>query len=276
MKKVLISLGFIFMLQATADAQLLKKLQQKVSDAAEKVIDKKIEQKTDQIIGGNDSNQGSGLNNNNNDGGAVSSGSSGSAGRNRMSNTEGGGLVTTPPDVRENLNSAESAFRSENYGTARYAVQQAIMGVEMEIGNQLLKSLPDNVAGLAKEADQDQVTSTGWGWAGLQIYRSYKSSNKQLIFNIANNSFLSAVNQFLASGAYSQSTGGQQNWKQVMVKGNKAIIEYDADSGYKLSIPLGQSSLLAFEGINFSNEQDIMSAVNQFDIEGIKKTLGEK
>lgn len=193
-----------------------------------------------------------------------------------MSNTQGGGLVTSPPDVKQNLSDAESAFKSENYGAARYAIQQAIRGVEMEIGDKLLKSLPENVSGLTKEVDQDQVTSIGWGLAGLQIYRSYKSSNKQLIFNIANNSFLSAINQFLVGGAYSQSTGGQQNWKQVMVKGNKAIIEYDVDSGYKLSIPLGQSSLLAFEGINFSSEQDMMGAVNQFDIEGIKKTLGEK
>jgi hypothetical protein len=275
MKNVLIGLSFVFVLQTSADAQILKRLQQKVSDAAEKVIDKKIEQKTDQLIGGNENNSGIEVNNNNGEG-VSGQASQGGSGRNRINNTEGAGLVTTPPDVRESLSSAESAFRSENYGAARYAIQQAIMGVEMEIGDKLLKSLPDEVSGLAKEADQDRVTSTGWGWAGLHIYRSYMGNNKQLIFNIANNSVLSAANQFLINGAYTQSTGGQQNWKQIMIKGNRAVIEYDESSGYKISVPLGQTSLLAFEGINFSGEQDMMNAVNQFDVEGIKRTLGEK
>ena len=185
-------------------------------------------------------------------------------------------MVTTPPDVKENLSSAETAFKSQNYGSARYALQQAILGVEMEIGNKLLKSLPETVAALPKQADQDQVTSSGWGWAGLNIQRSYLADNKQFRFTIANNSMLSAINQFLVGGACGQSTGGQQKWKQIMVQGNKAIIEYDESSGYKVSIPLGQASLIACEGINFATEQDMMAAVNQFKIADIKKTLGEK
>jgi hypothetical protein len=263
------------MYQASVNAQFLKKLQQKAADAAEKVIDKKIEQKTDKLIGVNSENS----NGNEGNGPSNTQGSSGSpaSGNSRMRNTEGAGLITTPPDVKENLNSAESAFKGQNYGASRYAIQQAILGVEMEIGNKLLKSLPDAVAGLAKQADQDQVTSSGWGWAGLNIHRSYQSNNKQFRFTIANNSMLSAINQFMVNGAYAQtSMNGEQKWKQIMIKGNKAIIEYDASSGYKVSIPLGQSSLLAYEGVNFANEQEMLAAVNEFKIDDIKKTLGEK
>lgn len=276
MKKVLLSLSILLICQASANAQLLKKLQQKAADAAERVIDKKIEQKTDKLIGENNENSSetNGRTNSSVTNGATVSAAGGSKGR--MQNTQGGGLVTTPPDVKENLNSAESAFKGSNYGAARYAVQQAILGVEMEIGNKILKSLPESVAGIAKQADQDEVSSSGWGWAGLTINRTYQNDKKQFVFIIANNSMLSAVNQFLVGGAYSQSTGGQQKWKQIMVKGNKAIIEYDADSGYKVSIPLGQSSLLAFEGVNFASEQDMIAAVNEFNIEEIRNTLGEK
>jgi hypothetical protein len=46
-------------------------------------------------------------------------------------NTTGEGLVITPPDVNENLTSAEAAFKNGNYNEARYAVQQAMLGVEM-------------------------------------------------------------------------------------------------------------------------------------------------
>jgi hypothetical protein len=87
---------------------------------------------------------------------------------------------------------------------------------------------------------------------------------------------MASVNMYLANGGYAQQTNGQQNWKQVKVKGHRGIIEYDESSGYKLSVPLGQSSLIVWEGVNFASEQEVMSAANAFDIDGIKNTLGEK
>jgi hypothetical protein len=87
---------------------------------------------------------------------------------------------------------------------------------------------------------------------------------------------MSAVNMYLSNGGYAQTTNGQQNWKQTKVKGYKAIIEYDESSGYKLSVPVGQSSLVVWEGVNFANEQEMMNAANSFDLDGIKKMLGEQ
>jgi hypothetical protein len=84
------------------------------------------------------------------------------------------------------------------------------------------------------------------------------------------------VNAYLAAGGHAQTTGGEQNWKQVKVKEHRGIIEYDESSGYKLSVPIGQSSLIVWEGINFASEQDMMNAANAFDLDGIKMTLGEQ
>ena len=87
---------------------------------------------------------------------------------------------------------------------------------------------------------------------------------------------MTAVNMYMANGGYSQTTNGEQNWKQTKVNGHKAIIEYDDATGYKLSVPLGQTSLIVWEGVNFASEQEMMAAANAFDIDGIKKMLGEK
>lgn len=87
---------------------------------------------------------------------------------------------------------------------------------------------------------------------------------------------MQAINLYFNNAGYAQNTGGQQNWKQTKVKGYRAIIEYSESAGYKLSVPIGQTSLLLFEGVNFANEQDVMNAANQFDIDGIKTKLGEK
>ncbi len=246
-----------------ADGQgFVNKLKQKADEAATKALEKKAKEK----VGIEEDNSP-----------APEQQGTASENRNRPTNKGGGGLVATPPDVNRNLAEAESAFRSGSYGDARYAVQQAMLGVEMEIGRKVLESLPSSVKGLDKVAESDQVTSSGYGWVGLTIQREYLKGDKQLTTTVANNSaMMAAVNMFMASGGYSQTTNGEQNWKQTKVKGHRAIIEYSDHSGYKLSVPLGQTSLVMFEGINFDNEQDMMSAADAFDIDSIKKMLGEK
>jgi hypothetical protein len=243
---------------------LMGKLKQKAEQAAEKALEKKAKQQTGTDTGNSGQSGNSG------------NGSSGSNSSN-PSNKGGGGLISTPPDVKANLTDAETAFKATSYGEARYAVQQAMLGVELEIGNKVLKSLPETVSSLPYEKETDQVTSTGWGWAGLTIQRNYQKDDKQLRTMIANNSaWMSAVNMYLANGGYAQSIGGEQNWKQTKVKGHRAVIEYNESSGYKLSVPLGQTSLIVWEAVNFASEQEVMSAANAFDIDGIIKTLGEK
>ena len=253
---------------------LLNRIKQKAADAAEKKADELLNGKKkspeEQASNPAGTNNTTGISNP-----GIPGSSTGAGGAPR--NKGGAGLVSTPPDVKENLNSAETSFKSARYGEARYALQQAILGVEMEIGQDLLKSLPESISGLAKQSDKDQVTSAGWGWAGLTIHREYMKEDKQLSITIANNSvMMSAVNMFLANGAYGQTTGDNQKWKQTKVKGHRAIIEYDESSGYKLTVPMGQSSLIVFEGINFGTEQEVMAAAAQFDIDRIKKTLGEQ
>jgi hypothetical protein len=255
---IVFSIGY-----APASGQILNKIKQKASKKAEDALDKKL-------------GIGDDKNSNTNNPGAT--GGPGSPGGNNPNNTGGGGLITTPPDVQQNIADAQSSYKSGSYGEARYAVQQAMLGVEMEIGNKVLKSLPETISGLNKDAASDQVTSTGFGWVGLTIHREYNDNkNKEFRVTVANNAmWMSALNMYMSGGGYSQTTGGEQNWKQTKLKGNRAIIEYNEGSGYKLSVPLGQSSLIVYEGVNFASEPDMMKAAETVDIDGIKKMLGEQ
>ena len=252
---------------SAANAQgILKKIKDKAQQAADKVVDKKI----DDAVGVNG-------NNGNGNSGTPDMSSVGRSGK--PSNKGGEGLISTPPNVNENLTSADAAFKSGKYSDARYSVRQAMLGVEMEIGKKILEGLPAAISGLDKDPSSDKVTSAGWGlgWSGLTIQRDYKKDDKQLSFTIANNAmWMQAVNMYFNNGGYMQTSGGEQKWKQLKVQDEKAIIEYDASSGYKLSVPLGQTTLLVYEGINFANEQDFMTAVNQIKIATIKNQLGEK
>jgi len=240
----------------SVQAQLMKKLKEKAAAVAEKVS-------------GTETNQ-------TQNGTTTPAGEPATTGNNNPRNTSGGGLISTPPDVKENLASAETSFAGGKYSEARYAVQQAMLGVELEIGQAILKSLPQTIGDLNYEASADQVTSTGWGWTGLTIFRKYTKGDKQLRFTIANNAvWMQAINLYF-SGGYAQQSGGEQKWKQTKIKGLRAVIEYDENTGYKLSAPLGQTSLLVYEGVNYANEQEFMKAAEQIDVDKIKKQLGEK
>lgn len=254
------------------EAQVLNRLKQKVESKTEQ----KAGQEIDKLFSGKkkqtDGQSGQGGAN-----GGGGQGSQNAGGGSNPSNKGGGGLISTPPDVKQNLTDAGVAYKKNSYGEARYSVQQAMLGVELEIGNKIIKSLPESVVGLNKEAESDQVTSTGWGWAGLTIQREYSDKNdKQFSVTIANNSVMMAgVNAYL-SGGYAQQTNGEQNWKQTKVKGYRAVIEYSEGSGYKISIPIGQSSIILYEGINFASEPEMMKAAEVINIDAIKKELGEQ
>jgi hypothetical protein len=269
--RLLICCAVLLSLPSLSDAQILNKIKQKAQQAADKVIDKKV----DDAVNNQTNNNNQQTNNNNN--GMNNQGAPGANSKSRPTNKGGQGLITTPPNVNENLASAETAFKGGKYSDARYSVQQAMLGVEMEIGKQILAGLPESLSGLKKDPSSDQVTSTGWGWAGLTIKRDYNQDDKQLSFTIANNAtWMQAINMYLTNGGYMQTSGNEQKWKQVKIQDQRAVIEYDQSSGYKLSVPLGQTSLLMYEGVNFANEQDFMNAANQINIEQIKKQLGEK
>ena len=239
-----------------SDAQFLKKLKDKVNNA----------------MGNNSNADNSNSSSNQNNTTNSSSGS--------PTNTRGGGLTnTTPPDVNQQIADAEKAQASGNYSDARYSIQQALMSIELQIGKQILQSLPNTVSGLEKDTTQNKVMSTQWGWNNLTIQSVYKKGDQQLTVTIGNNTvYTGLIDMYYNNAAYMQtsSNGNNQNVKQTKVKDYKALITYDESKGYTLLVQLGQSSLIAWECVNFPTEQSVMDAANAFDVDGIKKMLGEQ
>jgi hypothetical protein len=235
------------------EAQLLKKLKQKINNA----------------VGTNsssNSNTNPESNNNNSSSGTPT-------------NKTGGGLTnTTPPDVNQQIADAEKSQAAGDYSDARYSIQQALVGIELQIGKQVLQSLPESVSGLQKDTMQNKVMSTQWGWNNLSIQSVYKKDDKQMTITIGNNVAYSGFVNMYFNSAYAQTSnnGDNKNVKQTKLKSYKALITYDDSKGYTLMVPLGQSSLIVWECVNFATEQDVMNAAGTFDIDGIKKMLGEQ
>ena len=258
MKRVLYILCFLVAATVTNNASaqgFLKKLKDKVNQTVNNAVDKKT---------GTSSGSESGNTN---------SGSNG-----KPSNKGGGGLSnTTPPDVKAQMAQAETAHAAKNYSDARYSLQQALIGVEIQLGRQILKSLPASADALTVDTAQDIVMSTQWGWNNLSIQRVWKKGDKQLTITIGNAGIYAGLaTMYFANAGMVEASNSKQNFKQVRVKGNKAIISYEDSKGYTLIVSVGQSSMIVWECINFANEQEVMNTADSFDINGIKKMLGEQ
>jgi len=245
---------------------ILNKMKDKVNRTVNKAVDKKVDQEVEKKTGISSSE-------------SSSSSGSGSSSSGKPMNKGGAGLTNTePPDVKAQMVEAETAHAAKNYPDARFALQQAMMGVEIQLGRLILKSLPPKVNNLPADTLQDKVMSTQWGWNNLSIQRFYKDgADKQMTITIGNNALYTGwVNMYFANVGMMEANAEKQNFKQVKVKGNKAIIQYEDSKGYTLIVPIGQTSMIVWECINFANEQEVMNAANSFDIDGIKKMLGEQ
>lgn len=107
----------------------------------------------------------------------------------------------------------------------------------------------------------------------------YKKGDKQMTVTIGNSGFYGGLaSLYFNNGAYMQTTsdGNNQNVKQTKLKGYKAVITFEESKGYTLLVSIGQSSLIGWECINFATEQEVMTAAGSFDIDKIKKMLGEQ
>ncbi len=197
----------------------------------------------------------------------------------RMSgkNRRGAGLDAEAPDVRRSIADAGSYYETREYIAAKRAVRNALWGVEIEIGQRVLKSLPTSVAGLEYIESSDEVSSMGAGFVGLIIGRKYQGKDDmQVQATIGNDSaILGMAGLYWHEGMYVQSTD-QPNRKEIRFQENRAVINYTDEDGYTLSVPFGQSSVFLINGINFENESQFMSAANQFNINNIKNILEDK
>lgn len=195
--------------------------------------------------------------------------------RRTATNRRGTGLSGTTIDVNQSITNAEASLAANDYKNAKNALREALWGVELEIGQKVLKSLPETVADLKVDPNGDKVTSSGIGFMGLLIERSYQGRDEmELSLSIGNDAALLGVaNLYMAGGYYQQSTD-QANMKQIRFQNHQGYIQFEEYSGYTLSVPFGQSSIFVLKGVNFETENEFMTVATQFKLEEIKQKLG--
>jgi hypothetical protein len=192
-------------------------------------------------------------------------------------NRRGAGLDQGIPDVNQHLTDAHDAFSGGSYTSAKSSLRQALWGVELEMGQGVLASLPESVGSLQYRPDDDRVSSTGVGFVGLVIERMYEGGDDVgLAVSVGSDAGLFGLAGLALAAGYHAEYAEETNQKQIRFQDHQAYIQYDEDEGYTLGVPFGQSSVFILQGVNFATESEFMGAAGSFSIQTIKQKLGEQ
>lgn len=256
MKRILILICTFLLLSTTMYSQSLRSIRNRLQN---ELIDKAV----DEVFDDNDKSDSDNQNSNANS-------------DRPEQKDDGSGLDNSLADVPEALTQASSEFNAKEYRDARASLRKALNTLEMNIGQEIIASLPKNVGDLPVKEDADQVSTSSSTWTGLTIHREYKKNDSWAAITIYNGSLSGLANAAIGSGYYTRSTNESTTEKEVRINGYDAVISFNENQGYAVKISLGQNTIAMVEGVNVGSETKMMAIAESFDYAAIQKSLGEQ
>jgi hypothetical protein len=177
-------------------------------------------------------------------------------------------------DFSADLASAKSAYAGGNLEDARFALQNMITDLDIAIGKEVLKMLPQKMESYASNVKSDNVTANT-GLAGAIVHRDYGTDAKKLNLDIMSNSpLVGSLNAMLSLPFIGNSSDGTQ--KTVKIQGYKGVLQKSVDSetnktDYTLQIPLN-NTLLTFT-VPDTNEAEVLKMANTIPVTDIAKMV---
>ena len=145
--------------------------------------------------------------------------------------------------------------------------------LDMIIGKEVLKLLPEKMDSFTVKTQEDNVTSNV-GFIGTTIHRSYGSQDDVDISIIGNSPLVSTLNAFLNTPLLGGMMSNGIN-KIIKVQGYKGKLTKD-DNGngqknYTIQLPLG-NSLFTLKANN-TTDTKIMAMANSMSLQSIAKLI---
>lgn len=175
-------------------------------------------------------------------------------------------------DVNEKLDEAQSAYKSGELESARFALQEALAGINQAIGREILELLPTQLGDMPKVETDDNVTGTTVMFAGLFVNRRYVGEASTASVEIMSDSpLIAGINAFMALPAIMVT---DPNQKRIKVDNYRGMLTKSEDTdgtvSYDAQIPVG-STLFSFRTTGIDNEKAVTDYLNQLQIGKISK-----
>ncbi|HMO34172.1 MAG TPA: hypothetical protein PKE63_06445 [Lacibacter sp.] len=171
------------------------------------------------------------------------------------------------------INNARSAYTAGKLEEAHFALMQAMQEVDLIVGKEVLKLLPQQMGDLAVNVKDDNVT-TNAGFLGTTIHRTWGTTRKADLSIIGNSPMIATINMFLNTPML----GGMVsdgNTKLIRIKGYKGQLQRETSSDgkihYNINIPLG-NALFTFK-VEETSDTEILKLAETIPLDQIVKLI---
>ncbi len=173
-------------------------------------------------------------------------------------------------DAETLLDKAVSEYKSGNLESARFELQQVLQEINQAIGRDILALLPDELSGMQKVEDQDNVTGMNTGYAGLFVHRNYAAETSDASIEIVSDSPLMAGLNIMLNMPIFFAT--DPNQKRIKVDGQKALLTKntieDGSASYDVQLAFG-STLFAFNCSGVQSEDEVTAMLDKIPMKKI-------
>lgn len=172
-------------------------------------------------------------------------------------------------DFSKDIADAKTSYSSGKLADAHFSLEQAIQEIDMIVGKEVLKLLPEKMNDMAVLANNDQV-SANVGFVGATVHRGYGNTGSEIEI-ISNSPLITSLNAFLnmpfVGGMMRNSTT-----KVVKIQGYKSRLEKQGDNengkpNYQLQIPF-KNALVSITA-NGMDENSVLSFANSIPLDKI-------
>ena len=186
------------------------------------------------------------------------------------------GIATTSSlfaqEFSKQLTQAKASYASGKLDDSRFAMQQALLELDIITGKEILKILPTTMETKAANIKLDNVTGAS-GFAGVVIHREYgtvDSSNVELEV-IGNSPLIGSINAILSMPF----VGNSGDQKVIKINGYKALVQKTSGNydqvNYEIQLPL-TGSLITFRAPGLTQDQ-VIKLANTIPVADIAKML---
>lgn len=182
-------------------------------------------------------------------------------------------LVLAQQDFTKDITTAKTQYASGKLEEAHFALLQALQEIDIRIGQEVLKLLPQQMDTLKVNAKEDNVSGTS-GYVGTSIRRTYGTNRGGEITIISNSPLIGTLNAFLNTPVI----GGMMtdgNTKIIRVQGYKGRMEKsqnnDGSLNYTVDIPMG-NSLVTYK-MNNTTDTQVLKLVETLPLQQIAKLI---
>lgn len=176
-------------------------------------------------------------------------------------------------DFNKDITNAKTQYSAGKLEEAHFALLQALQEIDIRIGQEVLKLLPQQMDTMKVNPKDDNVSGNS-GYIGTSIHRTYGLARSGDLSIISNSPMIGTLNTLLNSPL----VGGMMtdgNSKIIRVQGYKGRMEKstqdDGKTSYAVDIPLG-NSLITFKVQNCSDTQ-ILKMVETLPLAQIAKLI---